>query len=81
MIGVYQNSLLSSEKYSQNQGFGVPKRPGEAHPCLFAAARIVSRTKRTEHITSKIFSLASVNYRIDVKVLLLVYESLNGLSP
>ena len=48
-----------------------------------AAARVLSRTKRTEHITPVLKSLhwLPVSYRIDFKVLLLVYKSLNGLGP
>ena len=48
-----------------------------------AAATLLSRTKRTEHITPVLKSLhwLPVSYRIDFKVLLLVYKSLNGLGP
>ena len=48
-----------------------------------AAARVLTRTKRSEHITPVLKSLhwLPVSYRIDFKVLLLVYKSLNGLGP
>ncbi|KAK0146594.1 hypothetical protein N1851_014100 [Merluccius polli] len=48
-----------------------------------AAARVLTRTKRSEHITPVLKSLhwLPISYRIDFKVLLLVYKSLNGLGP
>ena len=48
-----------------------------------AAARVLSGTKRTELITPVLESLhwLPVSYRIDFKVLSLVYKSLNGLGP
>uniref|UniRef100_A0A3B1J4V1 Reverse transcriptase domain-containing protein n=1 Tax=Astyanax mexicanus TaxID=7994 RepID=A0A3B1J4V1_ASTMX len=48
-----------------------------------AAARILTRTKRTEHITPVLKSLhwLPVIYRIDFKVLLIVYKSLNSSCP
>ncbi len=48
-----------------------------------AAARILTRTKKSEHITPVLRSLhwLPVTIRIDFKVLLLVYKSLNGLGP
>ena len=48
-----------------------------------AAARIVTFTKKTEHITPVLRKLhwLPVQYRIIFKVLLLVYKGLNGLAP
>ena len=48
-----------------------------------AAAQVLTRTKRSEHITPVLKSLhwLPVSYRIDFKILLLVYKSLNGLGP
>ncbi len=48
-----------------------------------AAARILTRTRKSEHITPVLRSLhwLPVTFRIDFKVLLLVYKSLNGLGP
>jgi len=48
-----------------------------------AAARILSRTRKYEHITPVLKSLhwLPVTFRIDFKVLLLVYKLLNGLGP
>ncbi len=47
------------------------------------AARILTRTRTSEHITPVLRSLhwLPVTFRIDCKVLLLVYKSLNGLGP
>ncbi len=48
-----------------------------------AAARILTRTRKSEHITAVLRSLhwLPVTFRIDFKVLLLIYKSLNGLGP
>ncbi len=48
-----------------------------------AAARILTRTRKSEHITPVLRSLhwLPVTFRIDFKVLLLLYKSLNGLGP
>ena len=48
-----------------------------------AAARLLTRTKRSAHITPILRSLhwLPVRYRIDLKVMLIVYKSLNGLGP
>ena len=48
-----------------------------------AAARIVTFTRKTEHITPVLRKLhwLPVQYRINFKVLLLVYKGLNGLAP
>ncbi len=48
-----------------------------------AAARILTRTRKSEHITPVLRSLhwLPVTFRIDFKVFLLVYKSLNGLGP
>ncbi len=48
-----------------------------------APARILTRTRKSEHITPVLRSLhwLPVTFRIDFKVLLLIYKSLNGLGP
>ncbi len=48
-----------------------------------AAARILTRTRQSEHSTPVLRSLhwLSVTFRIDFKVPLLVYKSVNGLVP
>ena len=48
-----------------------------------SAARIVSRTRKYEHITPVLikFHWLPIKFRIQFKVLLLVYKALNGLAP
>ena len=48
-----------------------------------AAARVLTRTRKAEHITPILRSLhwLPVSHRIDFKILLLVFKSLNGLGP
>ncbi len=48
-----------------------------------AAARILTKTNRYEHITPVLKSLhwLLVKYRIDFKILLVVFKSLNGAAP
>ncbi len=48
-----------------------------------AAARILTRTRKSEHITPVLRSLhwLPVTFRIDFKVLLLIYKSLNDPRP
>ena len=47
------------------------------------AARIVTFTKKYEHITPSLIDLhwLLVDYRITYKILLLVYKAINGFSP
>ena len=47
------------------------------------AARIVTFTKKYEHITPSLIDLhwLPVDYRITYKILLLVYKAINGFSP
>ena len=48
-----------------------------------AAARVLTKTKKIDHITPVLRSLhwLPVSQRIDFKILLLVYKALNGLGP
>ena len=48
-----------------------------------AAARVLTRTRKYDHITPILSSLhwLPVKYRIDYKLLLLTYKALNGLAP
>src|SRR4029434_10045736 len=48
-----------------------------------SAARLLTRTKRREHISPVLAALhwLPVTFRIDFKVLLLIYKALNGLGP
>ena len=51
-------------------------------PAASTAARIVTLSKRFDHITPIMYKLRwlSLNYRIHFKILLLVYKCLNGLA-
>ena len=63
---------------------GLPQKPlNSCSSFRMLVARVLTRTKRSEHITPVLKSLhwLPVSYRIDFKVLLLVYKSLNGLGP
>ena len=48
-----------------------------------AAARVLTKTRKFDHITPILRSLhwLPVSHRIDFKIMLLVYKSLNGLGP
>ena len=48
-----------------------------------SAARLLTGTKKREHITPVLASLhwLPVNFRIDFKILLFVFKALNGLAP
>ena len=48
-----------------------------------AAARILTRIKRFEHITPVLASLhwLPITFRVDFKVLLITFKALNGLAP
>src|SRR6056300_671167 len=70
----YRNSLL----------YGVHEcLLNQLQRCQNNAARVVTLTRKYNHITPVLFDLhwLPVRYRITFKILLLTYKSLNGLSP
>uniref|UniRef100_A0A672ZCU3 Reverse transcriptase domain-containing protein n=1 Tax=Sphaeramia orbicularis TaxID=375764 RepID=A0A672ZCU3_9TELE len=70
----YCNALLT----------GLPKSSTDRLQLIHnSAARLLTKTKKREHITPVLVSLhwLLVTYRIDFKILLLTYKALNGTGP
>ena len=75
-------SITSKLDYCNSLLYGCRKTQLKKH-VQYTAARIVTQTRKFDHITPVLLDLhwLPVSYRIVFKILLLVFKSLNNLSP
>ena len=76
--------ITSRLDYCNGLFTGVPKSTVQRVQLIQnAAARVLTGTKKFEHITPvlRLLHWLPVKARIDFKILLLVYKALNGLAP
>ena len=61
---------------------GLPKNIKKLELIQNSAARLLTETKKREHITPVLAKLhwLPVSYRIDFKVMLITYKALNGIA-
>jgi CRISPR/Cas system CMR-associated protein Cmr3 (group 5 of RAMP superfamily) len=75
---------MSRLDYDKSLLFGLPNTQLDRLQCIQnCAARIITRTKRQEHITPILKDLhwLQVQQRIKYKILLLTYKVLNNFGP